>query len=451
MTDFIPMHFRRGDITNINGWPCEILWASHEKCIAQDRREKTFHLWDYANNQISDLSPEEAQHFLDQPQSGAGEDIENQTTKKENNMRATPVSVADLNSYKDGQVIPCFEGVITKLYEAKTGTSKGRPWSFQGGFIKDMNGDEHRITFAGASQAQDEKEAKGKRIRLTPSSIRGKIKGLTLKIEDNDKNPNEPYRKIQVDEGCKIEFVNGSASQPSSSQSHAPSSPSSSSQRHTPQHESTVEDRVTGYFGVLAAVNSSFNANAGRLPALSPSDLKDISTYISMTFRGDYGAYAPPVFRLGREDCAAGAPQSTDGGDAPAAASVAEKPWKSFIHPKRGKPLGEIPLQTKDKVGGLASLIKWAINTDPGALADAAREMHAALTEAGEDIGLGLVVEHLLADLRLNADDVEFELQKRGFSDCSAIDNEAGRELIQNFDELVASIKAPKETNELPE
>ena len=444
---FIPMHFKPRDTTNINGWPCEIVWASHEKCVAQDRRERTFHLWDYTTNQVTDLSPEEAQQFLDQPQDGAGEDIENQTTTKEHNMSANPVSVADLNSYKDGQVIPCFEGVITKLYAAKTGTSKGRPWSFQGGFVKDMNGDEHRITFAGPAQAQDENDAKGKRIRLTPTSVKGKIKGLTMKIEDNEKDPNEPYRKIQVDEGCKIELVNGSASQPSGKSSSASSPPPGSSQRHTPQHESTVEDRVTGYFGVLMAVNASFKANADQLPALTHTDLKDIATHISMTYRGDYGSYAPPVFRrdiqssFGEPKMAGTtSPQSTE-----------EPAWKSFVHPKRGKPLGEIPLGTKDKVGGLASLIKWAVNTNPDSLAEAAKEMHTALTEAGDDIGLGLVLEHLLNDLKLKADDVEFELQKRGFSDCSAIDNDAGRELIQNFDELVEAIKAPKETNELPE
>ena len=443
--DYFPMHFKRGDITNIDGWPHDIVWSSHDKCIAQERIDKTFILWDYRANTTNEISAAEAQPFLMSIPSDEETQNNEPNQASETKMSAEAVSVADLNSYKDGQSIPCFEGVLGKLYPAKTGTSKGRKWSFQNGYIKDNGGDEHRICFASPENEQDPDAVKGKRVRLTCSMSKGKAKGLIFKVSPNDKDEDNPYRTIQVDEGAKIEFVNGTKEDdaaPTNSKTAGQQSSGSSRQTSAPRDESTVTQRVTAYMGVLMAVNASYKANAANLPLLEGGDLKDIATTISLGYRGEYGAYAPPIFDGGAKS------QSTE--EAPE--EKKESAWKSFVHPKRGKPLGEIPLRAKAGVSGLASLIKWAVTTDITKLGEDAATLANHLKEAGDEIKLRLVLENLLQDEGLPTEDIEFAMQKQGIDSLMGVTDEQALDLLKNYAFLIEEIKAVKaKESDLPD
>jgi len=64
---------------------------------------------------------------------------------------------------------------------------------------------------------------------------------------------------------------------------------------------SPVRERVHCYFQVLKEVAGQYkklqeDSQEGTIPKLTASDIKDIATHLSMTYRGEFGSYAKPIF-----------------------------------------------------------------------------------------------------------------------------------------------------------
>lgn len=259
-----------------------------------------------------------------------------------------PIPVADLAEYKDGVSVAAVEGVLTKLYEVKTGTSviksgpqKGqeKSWFLQGGILTDDNQNEIGITFADEKVIQP-KEMWNKRIHIECHVGQKGANGLKTKL---DTYQGKSEMKLWVTGAAEITYPDG---KPAPRQEKAPaadkpvsaptSGQTSGASRSTPQHQSTVADRVSSYFKVLAEVSKQYADQGEDFPELTSDALKDIATHIGMTYRGDYGAYAPPVFSIG---AAAKPAASTD--EAPSTEEdeppfLPDAPnWRSAMHPTK--------------------------------------------------------------------------------------------------------------------
>jgi hypothetical protein len=120
------------------------------------------------------------------------------------------------------------------------------------------------------------------------------------------------------------------------------------------------------------------------LGGFSPSDIKEMTTGISMTFKGQYGVYAPPVFanknRLVEQ--AKDVFEGTVVDDDPIPMKhptdkdqSTEKiaTWEDTIHPKSGKKLSDL-----DKVAQ-RKLAAWMLCTDPDTLDPEPKRFFAAV------------------------------------------------------------------------
>lgn len=304
-----------------------------------------------------------------------GLSVESETENKEQTMsELKPISFEALASKEHEDKIGCVEGRLSTLYDAKTGTTKaGKDWSLQDGVLKDASGNEHRVCFAAG---QDVGRLKGRMIRLTSHVGEKGMSGLYMKEDTytNKQGKEVTTRKIHVTATANIEEV-GSSGQP------APSSAKPQSTEHKPMESQTsnsdpAEVRIANYFSVFNRVCLA----AGKDPdevvhGLSSSDIKEITTGICMSFKGQYGAYLPPHFAdregaeetMKRHEAAVGksqqATQEDEAGekDSPKKTSPSEKPasWRECVHPKKKVALGD--LEEED----LMTLIDWAHTAEP--------------------------------------------------------------------------------------
>lgn len=296
-----------------------------------------------------------------------GLSVETEHQEQTNMSELKPISFEALASKEHEDKIGCVEGKLSTLYDAKTGTTKaGKDWSLQDGVLKDASGNEHRVCFAAG---QEVGHLKGKMIRLTSHVGEKGMSGIYMKEDTytNKQGKEVTTRKIHVTATANIEEV-GSGGQP------APSSAKPQSTEHKPMESQTsnsdpAEVRIANYFSVFNRVCLA----AGKDPdevvhGLSSSDIKEITTGICMSFKGQYGAYLPPHFAdregaeetVKRHETAVGksqrATQEDGEKDSPKRTSPSEKPasWREFLHPKKQVTLGD--LEEED----LMKLIDWA-------------------------------------------------------------------------------------------
>lgn len=125
--------------------------------------------------------------------------------------------------------------------------------------------------------------------------------------------------------------------------------------------ESPVSQRVHDYLMILGEVKRQVNGTEADLPWEA---VKDIATHISMTYRGQYGSYRPPVFAAGAGETSAAAtgysekelknqPDQTWGEPEAPATEVVED-WRDHVY--NGKKLGGEGGRSKSELIGL---IKW--------------------------------------------------------------------------------------------
>lgn len=236
----------------------------------------------------------------------------------------TAVPLATIATFINFQDIPCVEGTISKLYPPKTGVGQYGPWTLQGGEITDGNLS-HKIVFTldgGADQY------KGKNIKIE-AGLDGRNKLCDLVLSEREYQ-GKAERQIKVGKRAKITILEGSSASPVSSPSQtAATQPRATSVAGNgiPAGDSTVAERVDAWFQILNVVCDRAGQDMGEIAnKFSPSDLKEITTGISMSYKGQYGVYAPPYFGVQKQSPAS---------------------WQDFMYPASGgKPsrrLGDIP------------------------------------------------------------------------------------------------------------
>ena len=215
-----------------------------------------------------------------------------------------PTPFKDLAGYMDKQVIACIEGRITKVQEKiASGTGQYGDWSMQFGTMVDASNVSHNWTITDSNLFLSQQDL-GATIRYEsmPQS-KGGPAGVTMSIR-NDKQGN-PQRSIKIDNRASVNRSGGNASAPSQS---APTQGGAvSAQSEGVFDQSPVRERVHGYMEILKEVSAQYKhlqseAAEGTIPKLSAADIKDIATHISMTYRGDKGSYAKPIFQKPQQE-----------------------------------------------------------------------------------------------------------------------------------------------------
>ncbi len=297
-----------------------------------------------------------------------------QPTQKESKttMTVQPIKFSTLAELASGSNIVCIQGKITDIFDPNRGEGNYGPWVIQNATISDGTL-KHDIAFMDAEHVLP-KSVKGKTIRVTAQEYKSKLKGLELKEKEVK---GKPKRSVNVKFPAKIEILNGDswvehvpAEEGASESGGQPATQPAQSYRQPEQSHAvqstdasldTVEDRVANYFKVFGVVcDAAGHDTATELEALSHSDLKEITTGICMSFKGQYGVYAPPVFageiqpgkssppRAGETDSQT---QTTSGEEDEASAPLG---WRNAEH--KGVKLGDYE---EDK---LSELIQWAID-----------------------------------------------------------------------------------------
>lgn len=201
-----------------------------------------------------------------------------------------PIPLAQLEHKDHGDSIRCVEGVVISIFQEKN-DPYGK-WVIQNATIEDSSG-KHSVMFNHRSTIQPT-EIQGKCIRINAGTKGTKFRGLSLDISEYQ---GTPIRKIKVSDGARVEVLENS--QPQSKPVVQQKPVNNYNNKAVISNGSTVSTRVDLYFQVLEEVNERFSKGC-KVP-LSPSDLNDIATSISLSYRGDKGSYLEPVFSLENE------------------------------------------------------------------------------------------------------------------------------------------------------
>lgn len=213
-----------------------------------------------------------------------------------------PTPLKDLANFMNKQVIPCIEVTLSSLKpEIKRGTGEYGDYAYQSGSFKDAQGGSAYFSFSGNDDCFFKQSDVGTKIRIEcGTDKKGAPAGLVWGVRQSG---DKTYTTINLDNRATISYFNGNTSAPSQSattQGRAVSVKSGGSQAGLDQ--SPVRERVHCYFEVLKEVSAQYKhlqstLEEGTLPKLAASDIKDITTHLSMTYRGEFGSYAKPIFQ----------------------------------------------------------------------------------------------------------------------------------------------------------
>lgn len=138
---------------------------------------------------------------------------------------------------------------------------------------------------------------------------------------------------------------------------------------------STVGERVYDYFRVMGTVINAHKKLKDELglPEFSPTDLKEITTGICMSYKGRYGVFMAPIFSDASPVSSEPKPASVkvpdetgwddvekeiQAGKVKQPAKKIESSWKSFVHPRRNVALGAM------KDDELVAIARWAVSVN---------------------------------------------------------------------------------------
>lgn len=271
-----------------------------------------------------------------------------------------PIPFEELKGYAADQNIPQVEGTIKILFDPE-----GGKYPKQNGYIVDSDGTEHRLTFAVNELIRDKDEWRGKKVRITSNFSKRSPTGVKMKVEGK----NGEYRKIWVSGSAKIEELNGDASSPPAGKSN--SGGGGRTTGGVAGSKSHVSRRVFDYFRIMSEVKKGYEAmkEEYNLPEFTTEDFRSVTTGISMGFKGQYGVYADPIFRIEGDGS-----QSTD------ARKDTVSSWRDFVHPTKEVTLGDVAGEDEDK---LLEWIVWAFSYEGKAEASV-KLQHALLNAAGD-------------------------------------------------------------------
>lgn len=230
-------------------------------------------------------------------------------------------SLAGMINFQD---FPAMEFTVSSLKKAYNGVGQYGPYTLHSGEITDGSLS-HQVLFTIDGGAD---HLFGKRIRVEAGRDRnGKLCDLCMEEKEYPKGSGKMERSVKIGKRAKITILDGSTPSQVSSPSQPAAThpkPSAVAGNGIPVGESTVAERVDAWMKILAEVCRQTNRDMVQVwKDFSPSDLKEITTGISMSYKGQYGVYAPPYF--GAEKQAPGR-------------------WQDFLYPsKPPRKLGEVP------------------------------------------------------------------------------------------------------------
>ena len=278
------------------------------------------------------------------------------------------ISISDILKYPDGAKVEAVEGVLTAVYDIKSGTVRsgqraGEEWQVQNFVIRGDDGSEVKVTTF-EPMFFFEKTAKGKRIKI--ESSRGQ-KGLAGVVTKHNSYRNKLGKDVQevtlsltdnaivywVTPGGNISYSAGDTSHAAPTASHSQPAAAQGGNAQQPGFNSDpVATRVANYLKVLDEVLRQVSSHPNNVVSGMPLEYaKDIATTITLSYRGAAGSYAAPVWADASNQSANA--QSTDASDddipfdaAPGEkerAKSADSGWRFYPHPTLGKKLGELP------------------------------------------------------------------------------------------------------------
>lgn len=213
---------------------------------------------------------------------------------------STPISITpfpDLAKVSNGQMIGAIEGTIATLYDPVEGVGKFGPWKLQNAVLAD-GGLEQRICFASDELIQSP-DMKNKRIRITSQLYKNALKGLKMSEKTKD---GKTHRSIDIKFPAKVEVVGATTGQPVQQPAPRPAAtPSSNGYSGKPAEpvpcDLPAEARLAQWFKALRLVCEHTGQDYDEVIGnFSPSDHKEITTGLVMSFKGPYATYAPVVF-----------------------------------------------------------------------------------------------------------------------------------------------------------
>lgn len=276
-------------------------------------------------------------------------------------LQMNPTPFAQLASFAHKQLIPCVEGTIVSINDALAyGSGPNTGKKYQYATLRDAAGLSHDVKFDADNTVQD-KANRGKLIRI--ESHQG-AKGLSGVYYDINEYPaGKVNHRIRTTATAVITYPQaGNTPQSNSGASTPPPATQTPPDRQDAQNptphrnaghssgESTVGDRVGTWLQIAEEVchqiSKPFEA---FMEGLSSTDIKEITTGISMSYKGQYGVYQAPVFgHNGNGGMAYDPPSSIPS-------------WKNFINAKSGKKLGDYDEATFLKLSCWA----YSVQLDP--------------------------------------------------------------------------------------
>ncbi len=305
--------------------------------------------------------------------------IPNQTVQPKpetkHKMDIKPIKFPLLAELASGSPILCIQGKITDLFKPNTGThAQYGDWVIQNGLITDGTL-KHGIAFMDAEHVLP-LNFKGKTIRVTAQDYKDKMKGIELKEKEVKGKPN---RTVNVRFPSKIEILQAdgtwedyvatpSEGSETSQSTEAQTKPASQPrQTESNMNDSSIiddpaEQRIADYFKVFDLVCTEAGHDpATEREALNHSDLKEITTGICMSFKGQYGVHRAPIF--GSNRTSPGKPTSkptAKAGATPTSSGEeeAESParWQDAL--RKGTRLEDF------EPDALSELIQWALDNE---------------------------------------------------------------------------------------
>lgn len=268
-----------------------------------------------------------------------------------------PLKIAELAAITAPRTpIQGVEGILFDLgpkSQYKSGKKIGQ--DFQKGKLKDAQGHIVDLWIDVPELIQD-MSMKGKSVVIMAKNTPNGIAGVYY---ENGEYNNAPTHTIKLTATASITVAGNapqtpqaalqakSATQTPTARQDAPQRSSGANTGH-PAGESTVEERVGTWLIIAEEVCRQISKPfEGFMEGLSSTDIKEITTGISMSYKGQYGVYQAPLF-----DSQAGGGRLPEDSPAPRLPS-----WKDFVNSKSGKKLGEYDEAT------FLKLAEWAYKT----------------------------------------------------------------------------------------
>jgi len=349
--------------------------------------------------------------------------------------------------------IAAVEGTLISLTQPKnyaSGANAGKP--FQYGTIK-SGSLEHGVKFDGGDATVQPMTRKGQFIRLECKSGNHGLTGVAM--DENEYPPGTIKRTIRCTATAVISYPQAgnatqtppAAAQASSATQTPPArqdAPQASSVRNTGHPESTVEERVAAWLQIAEEVCRQISKPfEGFMEGLSSTDIKEITTGISMSYKGQYGAYQAPVFGNGQFPN-----RTVDSLVAQHAPEASIQSWRTFINAKSGKKLGDYDDATFVKLSCWAYDPASKITTPEAKTLAANVRMGTVEKGLAKSVFLSLFAAHKGYGTEFDENDLETVAGEQYGKASNNLDRNEWGEMLDKFEAVIADCVTAHSNND---